>query len=132
MGQLVLETLRRISAIRSPRLIAALLAALCALSLDAGAGAGARQSPLAGLQARSSSIDGSVAERLSAGSYTYLRILDDAGVSRWIVTVGRGLPVGGRAHVASFGARDDFHSARLRRTFEHLEFGWVTPALVTP
>ena len=112
--------------------MAPLLAALCSLSLDAGAGAAARQSPLAGLQARSSSMDGSVAERLTAGSYTYLRIRDEAGVSRWIVTVGRGLPVGGRAHVATFGARDDFRSARLGRTFAHLEFGWVTPALVTP
>ena len=130
MARGVLETLHRISALRSPRIIAALLAALCSLSLDAGAGV--RQSPLAGLQARSSSLDGSVAERLSAGSYTYLRIVDFAGVSSWIVTVGRGLPVGSRAHVASFGAREDFRSARLQRTFEHLDFGWVTPALVTP
>ena len=130
MGRLVLETLRRISPLRAPRLLATLLVALGSLSLDAGAGA--RQSPLATLQARSSSIDGSVAERLSAGSYTYLRILDATGISRWIVTVGRGLPVGRRAHVATFGTRDDFRSARLRRTFEHLEFGWVTPALVTP
>lgn len=102
---------------------AALLASL-ALSFDAGAHS---KNPLTDLERRDESLHGRVDERLRAGPYTYMRLVDAKGVSRWIVTVGRGALVGHEADVKTFGARDNFYSARLGRTFEHVELAWVTP-----
>lgn len=42
-------------------------------------------------------FEGRPAEQLRAGSYTYVRLVDDAGQGRWVVTMGRG--VGGAARV---------------------------------
>ncbi len=69
-------------------------------------------------------LTGTVTERLTAGSYSYLRI-HDAGDERWIATMGAGADVGARVIVRSFGTRRDFESPRLGRRFDELTFGSV-------
>ncbi len=69
-------------------------------------------------------LTGTVTERLTAGSYSYLRI-QDAGDERWIATMGAGAEVGARVIVRSFGTRRDFESPRLGRRFDELTFGSV-------
>jgi hypothetical protein len=71
-------------------------------------------------------IDGTVEERLPAGSYTYLLVRRADGTSVWTVTVGAGARVGERVTVQSFGKKTGFVSARLHRTFPELVFGVVS------
>jgi hypothetical protein len=70
-------------------------------------------------------FDGSVVERLSAGPYTYLRVASDEGIDRWIVVVGHGEELGTRIGTRSFGARSQFFSKRLDRTFDELHFALI-------
>lgn len=72
---------------------------------------------------------GTVERRISAGSYTYLKVAFDGGDTEWVVTMGSGPEVGQRASVRSFGARTDFYSKRLHRRFHKLIFASVTNTL---
>lgn len=74
-----------------------------------------------------SELSGTVAERLSAGSYTYLSVKTADG-PHWVVTLGEGEAVGTAVTVHSFGIRRAFRSRRLDRTFDELRFGIVRPA----
>jgi hypothetical protein len=73
-----------------------------------------------------SSFSGRVEQRLRAGSYSYLLVRADAGRVHWVVTLGDGVAAGLEVDVRSFGARDQFRSRRLGRTFEHLLFAMVS------
>lgn len=94
-----------------------------------GAAPGAAGSPAPtgppAMEPASGTLTGEVAERLAAGSYTYVRVVDRDGESRWVVTLGGAEPPGARVRVTRIGARRGFHSARLDRTFDHLLFGIV-------
>jgi len=72
-------------------------------------------------------LSGTVAERLSAGSYTYLSVKTADG-PHWVVTLGEGQAVGTAVTVRSFGIRRAFRSRHLDRTFDELRFGIVRPA----
>lgn len=74
-----------------------------------------------------SELNGYVAERLSAGSYTYLSVKTADG-PHWVVTLGKGEAVGTAVTVKSFGIRREFRSRHLDRTFDELRFGIVRPA----
>ena len=65
------------------------------------------------------SFDGTVTERVAAGSYSYLRLED----GRWVVGLDHGHLVGDLVTVVPFGVSRDFVSARTGRTFETLVFG---------
>jgi hypothetical protein len=106
-----------------------LLAALLLVALIAGAlygpcpDAQARAAnPLAALERHAPrAVEGVVAERLDAGSYTYLR-LGAPDTHGWIVVMGRAPAVGQSARLTLWGAAADFHSSRLERTFASLRF----------
>ena len=68
------------------------------------------------------SFDGTVAERVAAGSYAYLR-LDDG---RWVVGLDHGHAAGDPVSVLPIGLAHDFESARTGRTFDTLLFGVVS------
>lgn len=89
----------------------------------------ARGNPLSSAASPGSSerrFEGSVVERLSAGGYTYVAVAD-AGVARWVATMGDAPPAGAAVRVEAFAASDDFHSPRLDRDFDRLLFGTVEP-----
>jgi hypothetical protein len=72
-------------------------------------------------------LEGRVAERLAAGSYTYLALaVPGRAEPRWVVTLGAGEPRGTQVKVRSFGQRSDFYSRRLQRSFSELVFGIVS------
>jgi len=85
-------------------------------------------SPLATLDAKSADVPerGIVAERLAAGPYSYLRVTGAGAPDAWIATLGEGAPVGARIAIRSFGARRDFVSRRLNRTFLRVDFALVS------
>lgn len=90
-------------------------------------------SPLTGLEtptADARELSGVVAERLAAGSYSYLRIEGEQG-SHWIATTGPGAELGEHVRVRSMGTRHDFESPRLGRRFDELVFGFVEPGTTT-
>lgn len=98
------------------------LALIAALGLASSATASAN--PLAKAAKESLTRDGVVAERVPAGSYTYLRIADAEPF--WIATMGTGPAPGTPVTVNSFARTSDFHSKRLDRRFATLHFGVVT------
>ncbi|WP_428265522.1 hypothetical protein [Haliangium sp.] len=81
--------------------------------------------PLAGVSQadRGAHLRGRVAERLDAGSYTYLDLALDDGGRRWVVVMGApAADRGDEIEVVAMGTRQDFHSRRLDRTFAELTF----------
>ncbi|MBX7080500.1 MAG: hypothetical protein K1X88_14980 [Nannocystaceae bacterium] len=74
---------------------------------------------------------GTVRARLRAGSYSYLEI-DDGVHTRWVAVMGEGLPEGSRAQVHAVARRRDFHSRRLDRRFDELDFASVRAHGATP
>jgi hypothetical protein len=88
-------------------------------------GGTATANPLAKAAQESLEVQGVVAERLPAGSYTYLRIQGKTAL--WLATMGPGAAVGQAVTAKSFARADDFQSRRLKRRFEVLHFGTVTP-----
>jgi hypothetical protein len=74
-----------------------------------------------------SHVRGRVEQRILAGSYTYLALRSDDHALRWAVTLGRGAPEGAQVAVRSVGSSPHFYSRRLRRTFDDLLFGFVSP-----
>jgi hypothetical protein len=77
-------------------------------------------------------LEGTVVERIKAGGYTYLALSTPTHRQRrWVVTLGRGEPLGSVVKVRSFGHRLDFYSRRLERTFPELTFGIVSTTVPT-
>lgn len=70
-------------------------------------------------------LTGTVIEHLPAGHYHYMRVAPEHGDPRWVVTMGGEYREGARVEVSSFGARHDFYSRRLDRSFAELVFGMV-------
>ncbi|MDI1434600.1 hypothetical protein [Polyangium sorediatum] len=68
---------------------------------------------------------GHVEERLSAGSYLYLRVRDSAGARHWIATLTSTASAAEDVEVRIFARAEDFHSKRLGREFSPLLFGTV-------
>ena len=77
-------------------------------------------------------LRGTVIERIKAGGYTYLALSTPQQRERqWVVTLGRGEPLGAEVKVRSFGRRLQFYSRRLDRTFPELTFGIVSTTAPT-
>ncbi|HEX6244305.1 MAG TPA: hypothetical protein VFZ61_25485 [Polyangiales bacterium] len=77
-------------------------------------------------------LQGTVVERIKAGGYTYLALsTPEQRDRRWVVTLGRGEPLGAEVKVRSFGRRLQFYSRRLDRTFPELTFGIVSTTAPT-
>lgn len=79
---------------------------------------------------RPETLVGHVVERLPAGSYLYLQLVDAEGATHWVATLRRTAPVGDDVSVTVFARADRFHSTRLARDFSPLSFGPVSPAVV--
>ena len=73
-------------------------------------------------------IRGRVTERLEAGRYVYLRIAEEGGPERWIVSIRPKAAQGDLVVARAAAHARDFESRRLRRTFEDLYFGSIEPA----
>lgn len=76
-----------------------------------------------GLQA----FDGTVKQQLKAGHYRYLDLSVADGRRVWVATMGAGAPVGSSVAVRAYSAAHDFQSRRLKRRFDQLLFGQVSP-----
>jgi hypothetical protein len=70
-------------------------------------------------------LQGRPVERLRAGSYTYVRVVDDQGVGRWVVTLGRVPAEALRVEARTMARTTNFESKRLQRRFDELFFGTV-------
>lgn len=70
-------------------------------------------------------IGGTVAERLDAGGYAYLRV-HTASSDRWVVVSGTAPDRGQDAEFQVFARHRDFVSRRLDRTFDDLSFATTT------
>lgn len=111
-------------------LVACALAASLAIGCapDAAGSAGtAGGNPLEGISTaeRGKRMRGRVAERLRAGSYTYLDMRLHDGGQEWIVVMGQAPATGQDIEAVNMGTRTHFHSRRLDRTFDRLTFAWV-------
>lgn len=74
-------------------------------------------------------VDADVVESVPAGSYLYLRIVENRR-EHWVATLTSTAPKGvSRVRVQVFGRAKDFHSKRLGRDFEELWFAAVQPAV---
>lgn len=73
-------------------------------------------------------LTGRVAERLRAGSYTYLRVRTDAGTEHWVASLSLGLTASDAVAVKVIADAPTFESRRLSRTFSPLFFGVVRDA----
>lgn len=107
-------------------LIGLAIAPACRDRAEPAATARPAGSPLAELAPASDArYDGVVRACLRAGSYSYLEVELADGAHRWAVSMGPALAVGTAVRVEVFGARTDFHSPRLGRTFATLDFAHV-------
>ena len=79
---------------------------------------------------RPETLVGRVVERLPAGSYLYLRVIDSEGASHWVATLRRTASTDDDVRVTVFARAGTFHSTRLSREFSPLSFGPVSPAVV--
>jgi hypothetical protein len=79
---------------------------------------------------RPETLVGYVVERLPAGSYLYLRVIDSEGAPHWVATLRRTASTDDDVRVTVFARADTFHSTRLSREFSPLSFGPVSPAVV--
>ncbi len=79
---------------------------------------------------RPETLVGRVVERLPAGSYLYLRVIDSEGAAHWVATLRRTASTDDDVRVTVFARADTFHSTRLSRVFSPLSFGPVSPAVV--
>ncbi|MRG97493.1 hypothetical protein [Polyangium spumosum] len=68
---------------------------------------------------------GRVEERLSAGSYLYLRVRDAAGAGHWVATLTSTASAADDVDVRVFARAENFQSRRLGRDFSPLLFGAV-------
>ncbi len=70
-------------------------------------------------------VRGNVLERLSAGSYLYLKVHEASGAERWVATLKQTASTSNQVVVTVFGEAATFASPRLGRTFSPLSFGAV-------
>jgi hypothetical protein len=74
-------------------------------------------------------IEGSVEERLVAGSYVYLRLrTSEPDETLWVASLAGTTPEAWRVRVLVLGSAEHFHSRRLNRDFDTLLFGAVRAA----
>lgn len=73
-------------------------------------------------------LTGVVEERLSAGSYLYLRVRAPDGSRHWVATLSATASRAAAVQVQVFARAEDFHSQRLGRDFAPLLFGSVQAA----
>jgi hypothetical protein len=99
----------------------ALMLALTACGTPAAAPESRRAALPFSLEPGGDVFHGTVTESLPAGSYLYLRV-DDA----WVVSMKKPTAVGDRVRVKPFGVAREFHSKRLGRVFDALQFSVVT------
>ena len=76
-------------------------------------------------------VSGEVLEHVAAGSYSYLRIRTSAGVV-WAAVNAAQIQQGARVTVSSAMLMKDFESKALKRTFDEIYFGSLTPMGDTP
>ena len=93
--------------------------------LQRGADAAAPANPLASASPESITRVGVVAERLRAGTYTYLRVGSGDARPFWIATLGAGAPPGAAVVATSYARATHFTSRRLARHFPVLHFGTI-------
>ncbi|MFO0599370.1 MAG: hypothetical protein U0228_28945 [Myxococcaceae bacterium] len=72
-------------------------------------------------------LSGRVDERLLAGSYVYLHLIDASGTPHWLVTLDGPATRASLVTARLFARAERFHSARLHRDFESLHFASLTP-----
>ncbi|MDI1447438.1 hypothetical protein [Polyangium sp. 6x1] len=112
-----------------------MLAAGLAAGAHAATSAGPAKNPLVAYALGPSSrfgFTGRVAERVSAGSYLYLRVQDAAGTEHWVATLTSTASTAEDVEVQVFARAEDFHSKRLSRDFSPLLFGTVRPRAPKP
>lgn len=73
-------------------------------------------------------LHGHVVERHDAGSYVYLRVVDERGSARWVVTLRFRVTTSDDVVATVLARADRFTSPRLHRTFSPLYFGTVRAA----
>lgn len=79
---------------------------------------------------RPETLVGHVVERVPAGSYLYLRVIDAVGAAHWVATLRRTAATDDAVRVTVFARAETFHSTRLDRDFSPLSFGTISPAVV--
>lgn len=84
--------------------------------------------PFASARPMHESLRGHVVERQDVGSYVYLRIVDEHGAARWVVTLRLALTTSDDVVATVLARADRFTSPRLHRTFSPLYFGTVRAA----
>ncbi len=72
-------------------------------------------------------VTGKVLEKLDAGTYTYLRLATNAGVT-WAAVPATTVPVGATVGIAGAMPMDGFESKTLNRKFDKIVFGTVEGA----
>ncbi len=82
--------------------------------------------PLSTASVVNSQFDGEVQERIEAGSYVYLRVLDEQGNSHWLATLRQFTVNSRQVSVHVFARAEQFESARTGRVFAPLLFASVT------
>lgn len=73
-------------------------------------------------------LRGHVVERQDVGGYAYLRVVDEQGAARWVVTLRFRLTTSDDVVATVLARADRFTSPRLHRTFSPLYFGTVRAA----
>lgn len=115
----------------------ALLSALLLALLLGGAtfASTGKASPLAGHllpEAERQPFAAQVVERLDAGPYAYLRVIDPTGHELWAAVLSRSLTSSARVQLTPLARADHFTSRRLGRAFAPLTFATLAPAPELP
>lgn len=86
--------------------------------------------PFAGgqLTRESGAIQGAVVERVAAGGYVYLRVIDGRGAEHWLVTLEGPATRALRVDAHLLARAERFESRRLSRAFAPLHFVSLTPS----
>ena len=84
--------------------------------------------PFASARPMRETLRGHVVERQDAGSYLYLRVVDEHGAASWVATLRFRAPTSGDVVATLLARADRFTSPRLHRTFSPLYFGTVHAA----
>jgi hypothetical protein len=92
---------------------------------DTAAPPGGNPLPALSVGERGERVRGRVAQRLSAGSYSYLDTRLEDGSQRWLVVMGKSPAPGQEVEAVSMGTRTSFRSGRLDRTFDQVTFAWI-------
>jgi hypothetical protein len=90
---------------------------------------GHASNPFSSARPMHGTLRGHVVERQDAGSYLYLRVVDERGAASWIATLRFHAPTNDDVVATVLARADRFTSPRLHRTFSPLYFGTVHAAL---